>query len=198
MQEFWDERYDTKDFVYGRHPNLLFREFVESNTPGDILLPAEGEGRNAVYAALKGWRVTAFDFSKKARYKAMQLKDEYNVSLDYYISTIENFTTSRKFDAVALIFVHLPPETRRAIHRKLVKFLKPGGHFIMEAFSKKQIHYNTGGPKNVALLYSGQELLEDLKSLELLHYKEKLKRLDEGHYHKGEAEVIQLIARKLN
>jgi SAM-dependent methyltransferase len=198
MEEFWDERYDTREFVYGKAPNALFKDFIDNTPPGDLLLPAEGEGRNAVYAALKKWNVTAFDFSSKAKAKAMQLAAEYGVRIEYHISSIEDFQTNRNFDAVALIFLHLPPETRQQMHRKLIKFLRPGGYFLIEAFSRKQIHYNTGGPKNLALLYNGQELAEDLKSLELVHYKEKLRGLNEGYYHKGEAEVIQLIARKLN
>jgi len=198
MEEFWDERYDTKEFVYGKTPNALFKDFIDHTSPGDLLLPAEGEGRNAVYAALKKWNVTAFDFSKEARTKAMKLAAEYNVTIEYNISSIEDFQTSKKFDAVALVFLHLPPETRQKMHRKLIKFLKPGGYFLMEAFSRKQAQYNTGGPKNVSLLYNGQELIEDLKSLELVHYKEKRRGLNEGSYNKGEAEVIQLIARKLN
>ena len=68
----------------------------------------------------------------------------------------------------------------------------------MEAFSKKQIEYNTGGPRNIDMLYDGQEILEDLNVLELVHYKEKLKEVNEGHFHSGKAEVIQLISRKLN
>ncbi len=198
MVEFWDERYDTKEFVYGQAPNALFKDFVDRTSPGDLLLPAEGEGRNSVYAALKKWNVTAFDFSSQARNKAMQLAAEYDVKIEYHISSIEDFQTDRQFDAVGLVFLHLPPEKRQEMHRKLTTFLKPGGYFLMETFSKKQIHYNTGGPKNVSLLYSGQELVEDLKSLELVHYKEKRRKLNEGRYHKGEAEVIQLIARKLN
>jgi SAM-dependent methyltransferase len=198
MVEFWDERYDTKEFVYGQEPNALFKDFIDHTPPGNLLLPAEGEGRNAVYAALKKWNVTAFDFSSQAKNKALQLAAEYDANLDYHISSIEDYQTNDQFDAVALVFLHLSPEARQKMHRKLITFLKPGGYLLMEAFSKKQIHYNTGGPKNLSLLYTGQELVEDLKSLELVHYKEKRRKLNEGRYHKGEAEVIQLIARKLN
>lgn len=198
MEEFWDERYDTKEFVYGRTPNAFFKGFIDNALPGELLLPAEGEGRNAVYAALKKWKVSAFDFSWQAKTKALELAVEYGVDIQYDISSIEAFHTTRRFDAVALVFLHLPPETRQKMHRKLITFLKPGGYFLMEAFSSKQINYNTGGPKNLSLLYNGQELIDDLKSLELLHYKEKRRGLSEGYYHNGEAEVIQLIARKLN
>src|SRR6056297_3494321 len=169
MQEFWDQRYDTKEFVYGRHPNVFFKEFVDTHKPGSLLLPAEGEGRNAVYAALKNWSVTALDFSQAARDKAMALCREYGVEVDYQISTIENFHTGESFDVIALIFLHLPKLSRHQMHRKLISFLKPGGYFMIEAFSKKQIHYNTGGPKNLDLLYQRQDLMEDIPDLELMH-----------------------------
>jgi len=198
MQEFWDQRYDTAEFVYGKHPNAFFREFVDDQQPGTLLLPAEGEGRNAVYAALKGWDVYAFDFSPKAREKAMELCEEYGVQVDYQLSSIEDYTADRKFDAIALIFLHLPPSTRQMMHRKLIQMIRPGGYFLIEAFSKKQVHYNTGGPQNIDLLYQGQDLIDDIGQLELVHFKEKIRNLDQGYYHHGKAEVIQLIARKLN
>jgi SAM-dependent methyltransferase len=198
MQEFWDQRYDTKEFVYGRHPNAFFRDFIDTHKAGSVLLPAEGEGRNAVYAALKGWAVTAFDFSTKARNKAIELCREYGVEIDYRISSIEEFETKNHYDAIALIFLHLPSATRRQMHRRLMNFLKPGGYFLLEAFSQKQIQYNTGGPQNLDLLYERQELMDDISKLELVYFKEKLRTLDEGPYHRGKAEVMQLIARKLN
>ena len=198
MQEFWDQRYDTEEFVYGKHPNVFFRRFIESHEAGSVLLPAEGEGRNAVYAALKGWKVSAFDFSQPARDKALALCKEYGVEVDYEISSIEDFQTPARYDVIALLFLHLPQQSRHQMHRKLIGFLKPGGYFIIEAFSKKQIHYNTGGPKNLDLLYQRQDLMEDIPDLELLHLKEQQREVDEGYSHQGKAEVLQLIARKLN
>ncbi len=198
MQEFWDQRFDTKDYVYGKSPDSFFREFIDGSSPGSLLLPADGEGRNSVYAALKGWDVVAFDFSQQARNKAKELASEYNVEIDYSISSIENYSTDKKFDLIAIIFLHLPPSVRRDMHRKLIKYLKPGGYFLIEAFSKKQWNYNTGGPRNIDLLYDGQELIEDLQSMDITYYKEIQKELDEGYYHQGVSEVIQLIARRLN
>ena len=198
MQEFWDQRYDTTEFVYGKHPNAFFKEFIDDHQRGSLLLPAEGEGRNAVYAALKGWNVTAFDYSQNAREKAMSLCEEYGVNVNYTISSIEDYHAEKQFDAIALIFLHMPPDIRQQMHRKLTNFLKPGGYFLMEAFSKKQVNYNTGGPQNLDLLYQRQDLIDDINHLELVHFKEKLRTLAEGYYHRGKAEVLQLIARKLN
>ncbi|MFO8236366.1 MAG: class I SAM-dependent methyltransferase [Bacteroidales bacterium] len=198
MQQFWDERFDTKEYVYGRSPNEFFKEFIDYHIPGRVLLPADGEGRNSVYAALKGWDVTAFDFSSKAKEKAEKLACEYKVDINYFISSIEEFTSTEKFDLIALIFLHLPPDTRSKVHTRLIEYLPPGGYFLIEAFTKKQIHNDTGGPRNKDLLYSGQELLDDLCNLEIIYYKEITKERKEGYFHKGKAEVIQLIGQKLN
>ena len=54
MKEIWDKRYSTAVYAYGEEPNAFFKEKLDSqNLEGSILLPAEGEGRNAVYAAKK-------------------------------------------------------------------------------------------------------------------------------------------------
>lgn len=69
MTEFWNQRYASVDYAYGTSPNLFYREKLEFVSPGKILFPAEGEGRNAVYAAKSGWNVTAFDLSTEGKKK---------------------------------------------------------------------------------------------------------------------------------
>ena len=54
MSQFWDERYQSEAYVYGKEPNALFSTQLGRTDPGLMLLPGEGEGRNAVYAAMKG------------------------------------------------------------------------------------------------------------------------------------------------
>lgn len=70
MKEFWNGKYSSKEYIYGTEPNEYFKSALEKYRPGTILLPGDGEGRNAVYAAKKGWQVTAFDFSNAAKEKA--------------------------------------------------------------------------------------------------------------------------------
>ena len=76
MKEFWDERYAEPDYVYGKAPNKYFKEKLDEIQRGKILFPAEGEGRNAVYAAKKGWRVSAFDISEKGKEKALNMTNK--------------------------------------------------------------------------------------------------------------------------
>jgi len=80
-KEQWDSRYSEAEYVYGVEPNHYLRNFLEGRPPGKILFPAEGEGRNAVYAALLGWEVEAFDQSEKGREKALRLASRKNVQI---------------------------------------------------------------------------------------------------------------------
>lgn len=80
--EFWNKRYETNDTVYGIEPNEYFKSFIDSHKPGSILLPAEGEGRNAIYAAKRGWKVDAFDFSAVAQQKALLRAKQEKVHIE--------------------------------------------------------------------------------------------------------------------
>ena len=83
MKQFWDQRYAENETVYGFTPNQFFKQFIDGRKPGSILLPAEGEGRNAVFAARLGWEVDAFDSSSVARKKALDFAAKENVTKLY-------------------------------------------------------------------------------------------------------------------
>lgn len=196
MNNFWDERFDTDELIYGSEPNNFLKSFIDINFPSDILLPGEGEGRNAIYAASKGWKVTAHDGSEVAKNKALKLAAQKGVSFDYLVSDILDLKTSHLFDAIGLIFLHLPISTRKEAHKQLIKLLKPGGTIFLEMFSKKQIKNDTGGPRNIEMLYSLDDLKEDFKELNIVSAIETQAVLNEGAHHHGEADVIRLIATK--
>ena len=104
MENIWDKRYSEKKYIYGMEPNTFFKNWLDMQKPEDILFPAEGEGRNAVYAAIKGWNVTAFDFSEEGKKKALSLAKEYNTKVIYDVSGAETYKPDKKFDAIVLIF----------------------------------------------------------------------------------------------
>jgi len=198
MREFWEERYKREDYVYGIHPNVFFKSFIDGVQPGRILLPAEGEGRNAVYAARRGWEVDAFDFSLNARKKALDLARREGVRMDYLVADIEFHELEEEmYDAIALIHVHFESRTRVYIHNKLTHTLRPGGFFLIEAFSRDQLMFGSGGPKVAGMLYDLHELQSDFKNLNIeILYKKEIE-LDEGLFHKGPASVIRMVALKL-
>ncbi|EDM45004.1 hypothetical protein SCB49_02749 [unidentified eubacterium SCB49] len=193
---FWNEMYRTDVFRYGTEPNIFFKEQLDTLASGNVLLPAEGEGRNAVYAAVKGWKVTAFDISEKGRQKALRLSKEKEVSIDYQLSGVLEFETHEKFDVIGLSYAHFPAEIRKEANQRLLQFLKPGGIVIFEAFAKAQLGKASGGPKNEAMLFSIKEIKEEFSPLEFTLLREETIELSEGSHHKGEAEIIRFIAIK--
>ncbi len=193
----WNTRYAQDKYVYGEEPNIFFSEQLSKLKTGNLLLPAEGEGRNAVFAAKLGWLVDAFDFSISAKEKALKLADKYGVTINYEVLSILDFKdTKSTYDCIALTYVHLPDKVRNAFYKKLSNLLSSGGTLILEGFSKKQIENDSGGPKDISLLFSIDELKSVFNDLSISFLQEEDIQLNEGDYHKGEASVIRLLATK--
>ncbi len=196
--EIWNRRYQNEEFVYGTRPNAYLQEQLKNMSAGKILLPGEGEGRNALFAALKGWQVDAFDQSESGKQKADKLALENKVEINYKVSDVRTYPYLPEiYDAVAVVFLHLPSSLRKDFHQQLVSCLKPGGTLIMEVFHKQQIHRSSGGPKDADMLYTEEELLTDFNTLQIITLDHTLTELNEGPLHKGTAEVIRLLAKKL-
>jgi hypothetical protein len=197
IKEFWNERYGKDEYVYGEEPNLFFAEQLDSIPSGKILLPCDGEGRNGVYAATKGWQVSAFDLSDEGRAKAMLLAGKKGVTIDYQIEDALRVSyPENSFDAIALIFAHFPPEVRIPFHKKVIGWLKPGGYLIMEVYNPKQLKNETGGPKDISMLYSEENAREDFGSLQTILLKSTQVVLNEGAFHNGLGDVTRFVGRK--
>lgn len=202
MKQFWDERYSQEAFAYGEQPNEFLRARLESLTPGSILFPAEGEGRNAVFAATLGWNVAAFDISEAGKNKALRLAEKHQVNLDYRVGELPELDFEEdQFDVIALIFAHFPAPLKSSYHKTLDAYLRKGGLVILEAFSKQHIDYQArnekvGGPKDLGMLFSVEELASDFSRYDLLELEEKEIELKEGLYHNGLGSVVRLVGRK--
>ena len=194
---FWNNRFAQEIDLYGTEPNKYFKEKIADLRPGRLLVPGEGEGRQAVYAATKGWQVTAFDMSDTGRNHALEKAKELKVQLDYQLATAGDFTyEGGAYDCAALIYFHLPPDIRPAIHKKIAGALKPGGHLIIEGFHPKQLGYSSGGPKKEEMLYTVEMLRNDFEGFTFLEALEGEVFLTEGRGHHGHAYVSRLFARK--
>ncbi|MDZ7648531.1 MAG: class I SAM-dependent methyltransferase [Cytophagales bacterium] len=193
------KRYTANESTYGFEPNEFFKAQITQLKPGHLLLPAEGEGRNALYAAKLGWKVTAYDFSEVARIKTLNQAMALGLtSIEYHVQDLSQIQLSANtFDAVGLIYSHLPEPVRRHLHQQSVSSLKVGGNLILEAFSKTQTQYNSGGPKDPALLYSVADLKADFSNLQIEVLEELKIELKEGPFHSGPASVVRLVATKI-
>ncbi len=202
MKNFWDERYASESYVYGTEPNEFFKTQLAKLPPGKLLLPAEGEGRNAVFAAKSGWQVTAFDQSVKGMKKALSLSENNKVSIDYSVSELSKINYKpRSFDCMGLIFAHFPAKVRTTYYNKLDSYLRKGAYLILEGFSKKHLQFsaeneNPSGPRNIDMLFSIEEIQKDFSNYEVISLVEKIVTLDEGSFHKGKSATIQFVGKK--
>lgn len=196
MKAFWNNRFEECDTFYGEQPNQFFKDFIDSLPIGRLLLPGEGEGRNAIYAASNGWGVEAFDWSEAARNSAADKAEDAGIMLHYELKDIADYKPLKLYDVIALIYVHLPAALRANFHRKLIDSLEPGGYLIMEAFSKNQPEEIAGGPEGPAMFYTLEDIEKDFAGLEFYLCVEEKMPLSEGQLHSGTTNVIHFIARK--
>lgn len=197
MQNQWDERYSGVEYVYGTQPNEFLKQTLKDLFPGKILFPAEGEGRNSVYAAIQGWHTKAFDQSIEGQKKALALAKAHNVPIEYVIQSLEDWNpVPETYDCIALIYVHLPLMLRKQVHSRAIEALKPGGTLILEAFTPAQLAMGTGGPKSLELLYTKTQMSEDFGSMQMVEINETNTVLNEGALHQGSAEVVRVLGRK--
>lgn len=198
----WNERYGSSEFAYGTSPNLFFKEEITKLPVGTILFPAEGEGRNAVFAASLGWDTFAFDISVEGKNKAMQLAETNNVIIDYQVGLLQNLNYhAEQFDVIALIYAHFPADIKSWYHKTLNNYLCKGGMIIFEAFSKHHLEYvqaneKVGGPKDRDQLFSIDEIKSDFDHYDIIHLEEKEIALHEGIFHNGIGSVIRFVGRK--
>ncbi|TDW50063.1 methyltransferase family protein [Flavobacterium sp. 270] len=203
MKQKWDERYKETEFAYGTEPNIFFKEWLSKFEPGKILMPADGEGRNGVFAAQLNWNVTSFDLSAEGQLKALKLAKENNISLEYSVGDLEELEFEKNsFDAIGLIYAHFSAEAKSKLHQKLDTYLKSGGIIIFEAFSKSHFHFKkqnpkVGGPDNIDDLFSKEEILADFKNYEILLLSEEEIVLNEGKFHIGTGSVIRFVGKKI-
>ncbi len=194
----WDTRYDSEEYYYGTEPNDFLRQSVDSIPAGGaVLCLAEGEGRNAVFLASKGYSVTAVDGSSVGLDKLKRLAKERGVSVETQVVDLGDFEIKPKtWDAIIAIWCHVPPGLRKSIHRASVMGLKPHGVFIHESYHPRQLHYKTGGPPTADLLLTADVLASELDGLRFEYLKEIDREVHEGKGHNGMSAVVQAIARK--
>ncbi len=187
----WDSRYSKRIYAYGKEPNVFFANELAKIPTAGLLLPGEGEGRNAVHALKNGWNVIAFDQSDKGRDKAVALAEDHGLELDFTVADAREFQCPVLVDVLAYSYFHLPPTDVHSIYDKLNGFLAPGGNLIFEAFSTKNVGMGSGGPQTESMCFTVDEVKSMFSSFKEVEVWEEKITLNEGLYHDGEAWVIR-------
>ena len=193
QQEFWNSKFSRDGYLYGLKPNgfiaLKSKLFKKGSK---VLCLGEGEGRNAIFLAKKGFDVTAIDASDIGLSKLEQRAKEENLNIKTICIDLNDWNTNEKYDVIVASYLHMYKEDRAKLFENIEESLNPDGYFVGEFFSQNQLNFSSGGPKDKELLY----LEEDFKN----HYvfsgaevKEQITILDEGKGHQGEASVIRVL-----
>lgn len=200
-KETWNERYAGSEYLFGEAPNAFVRStaprFVQAGQ--SALCVADGEGRNSVWLAECGLKVTAFDFAVNAVDKARALARRRGVDVDFHVADIHawRFEPSA-FDVVVAIFIQfLSPQEREQVFADMLNSTKPGGLFLLEGYRPEQLAFGTGGPGAVENLYTRGWIEAMFTGWDILELREYDAELCEGTRHVGMSAVIDLVARRV-
>jgi len=195
QQEFWNSKFSRDGFLYGLKPNAFISSKIKSFPKNaKILCLGEGEGRNAIFLAKKGFEVTAIDASDIGLEKLKQRAKEEDLEIKTILMDLNDWEANEKYDVIVASYLHMHKEERDSLFEKIEDSLCDDGIFVAEFFSKNQLKYNSGGPKDEDLLYT----TKDFKAFALYEneVKEIVTILDEGKGHQGEASVIRVEVKK--
>ena len=198
MASIWDERFAGEGYVYGTAPNTWLEAQASRLKAGSrVLSLGEGEGRNAVWLATQGHRIEAVDGSSVGLEKAQRLAATRGVTIQATVTDLATFVPALgAYDAVVLIFVHLPLPLRALVHARAQAALAPGGVLVIEAFTPRQLAFTSGGPKQVEALYELETLRQDFPGIAWDVLREEEIELDEGPLHRGKAAVVRGLGRR--
>ena len=202
----WDRRFGQEHFAYGKEANVWLRTVIEQLSPEPnpfALFPADGEGRNAVWAASEGWNATVFDLSREGEKKCNQLADEHGVNVTYEVDdlVLRDFP-DQHYALIACSWFHTPPAVRAKHMPRMLHALAPGGHFVMEGYHKSQLQFTSGGPKSFDLLFDLEEVLGELTGpnappMTVVHAAVEETVLDESDLHRGRAAVVRFHLQRI-
>ena len=197
MPNMWHKRFSTDEYVFGKEPNEFVVEAAKLMPKGKVLCIAEGEGRNSVYLATLGFDVTAWDFAQAGLDKTKQLADEKGVVVTTKFCDLADVNwEAEQWDAIVQIFGHFPQEVMERTLSGIKKALKPGGYYISELYTKEQLVYGTGGPRNESMLIDPKEMLEQFDGYFIKHFHVGEVNREEGQLHTGTAHVVQSMFQK--
>lgn len=194
----WEDRYSSDSFVFGTAPNDFLRTSVDELSGPSIMCLAEGEGRNAVFLAEHGYAVSSVDLTEAGVAKTRRLAAERGVAVDAAVGDLASFDLGvDAWDSIVSIFAHVPPKIRVDLHRRVAAALRPGGTFLLEAYTPAQVGRGTGGPPVAELTMTLAGLRQELAPLEFIHAMEIEREVIEGDGHTGVGAVVQVIARRI-
>ncbi|HEY5956717.1 MAG TPA: class I SAM-dependent methyltransferase [Polyangiaceae bacterium] len=180
-----------------REPNGFVVALTSMLQRGPTLCLPESTGQNAVYLASYGFDVLAIHIDPIGLSSVSNLARERGVQLAAEQVDMSEFDMGEdQFTNVVSVFCHLPSRQRRRAHAGIVRALKPGGMFLLEAFRPEQLKYQSGGPRQLDQLMERDDVVAELEGLEMLRVGRVVRRFGEGNEQDACGAVLEILARK--
>ena len=167
-REDWDRRYADQELVWSAEPNRFLVVEVSGLLPGRALDLACGEGRNALWLAERGWRVTGVDYSRvaieKSRLRAAQERRDVEL---VHEDLLAYEPAKDAFELVVVLYLQIPEDERQRVLSKAAEALAPGGTLLVVGHDLSNLTEGTGGPSDPAVLFTPEDVVADLPHLEI-------------------------------
>ncbi|MDX1809757.1 MAG: methyltransferase domain-containing protein [Sulfurospirillaceae bacterium] len=199
MREMWNEKFNRDGLLYGEEANNFIKEnYTLIKRGSKVLCLGEGEGRNALFLSRKGYDVTALDASDVGLDKLKTMASKEDLSIHTKHMLVSQWSESEQYEGIVCTYMHLFENEQKDMFAKAIDALHDKGYFIAEFFSVSQLDFESGGPKNIALLYRLDDLYKIFSNLPCKIHKlsQEIVYLQEGSGHNGEASVIRVILEK--
>jgi SAM-dependent methyltransferase len=194
---YWDDRFGADRTVFGVEPNRFVAEHLAGFPPGTVLDLGAGQGRNAVWLAGRGHRVTAVDLSPVAGDQTKETAAAAGVEVGVVTADLTLWEPpSGAFDLVLLSYLQLIAEQRTVVHAAAVDALAPGGTVFLVAHHADNLEHGVGGPQIAQVLYTEGDVAADFAALDIVTLERVLRPATRADGVPGDAIDVILIARR--
>jgi SAM-dependent methyltransferase len=170
----WNERYAAAELVWSAGPNRFLVSETQALAPGRALDLACGEGRNAIWLAERGWKVTAVDYADVALEKAARIAAARDVALELiHADLLEWQPDARAFDLVCVLYLQLPADERARVLAAAANAVATDGTFLLVGHDLTNLADGHGGPSDASVLLTPEAVASELPGL----YVEKAERV---------------------
>ncbi len=139
-REVWNETY-RNGVGFNHEPNAFLVNTVKGRRPGTALDVGMGQGRNSLYLASQGWKVTGVDLSDEGIRIATDAAARQKLTLNAIVADVDTWDFGNgRWDLIAMIYADANIPTVQ----KAKASLKKGGLFVVEVFHAD----GTGGTRS--------------------------------------------------
>jgi SAM-dependent methyltransferase len=166
-QAFWDARYASAPALWSGKPNPHLVAIAGNLAPGRALDAGAGEGADAIWLAVRGWRVTAVELSvvalERASAQADSLGDGVAGRIEWLHEDLMTWTPpAASFDLVSAQYLHVPAFPRRALFERLAAAVATGGALLIVGHHPSDLETSIPRPPMPELFFTGDEIAASL------------------------------------